>query len=109
MASKRRFFIHLKSDDKVEYVPETNEIAELQNLVGGYVQRVFEQETGYALLVDEDAKCKVQLPPMNRIASWFYEETTLFGDVVVCKEEGGEFRGWTREECDEICRTYCFM
>lgn len=107
MAAKNanRFFIHVKAEtDTVEFTPETNSLSELQGLVGGCIQQLTERESGFVILCDEEAKLKGEVP-FNNIASWFYEET-LLGDVVLCKCDNGEYVGWTKEECEKVCKDY---
>lgn len=109
MAAKkgaRRFFILIKAKtDTVEFTPETNNITELRGLVGGFIRHLTEQESGFSVLCDEHALFKREIPPMNNIASWFYEQT-LWGDVILCKHDGCKCVGWTKEECEKICKDY---
>lgn len=103
--SKKRFFVLLKAEGSAELVPETNNIFKLKELVGGFVERGCDYKTGLCGLWDEEANLKAEKPPFNESASNFFDRT-LLGDVVVCKEDGVKFVGWTEEEANDMIKKW---
>ena len=89
--------IKLRSNGRLEIKGVKNELRDLQNEVGGYIEKV-KFTDDLVLLMDEDAKMK------RRKANPF--TPGLYGDVVICAVRGEEFAGLSLMKARKIAKLF---
>jgi hypothetical protein len=93
--SQEIIVLHFRVGQEPEQVTITNELAEFQRLVGGYIEAVHLQ-CGLLLICNEEGLLIGALP--NRMV----EGGIYHGDFFICRQEGAEFAGVQPGDLDRI-------
>lgn len=92
MAKEKTIRVCVKrADETEEMVNVTNELKDLQALVGGYIQPV-SIGAGILMVCDEEGKCKGSTPNLD------LGDDIIVGDVFFCGIKDGEFTSLSIEQ-----------